>query len=186
MQLGNATSNLGSPDAGGAVYGSFTISNVSTTSCTVTGDGSIAPAAQGAADPSAIGVALHATGDAATGLADPSAYASALVLEPGSAYKVQFAWVPSSTCPTTGGNGGTGGGDPSPDPTPTENPTGETGGTSSEGTSGVSPQLTKEDGTADGSVVVSYTAEGGAPTASTTVPNACAGTVYRTGVLAGA
>ena len=44
----------------------------------------------------------------------------------------------------------------------------------------------KEDGVVDGSVVVSYASEGGAPTVSTTVSNACAGTVYRTGVLAGA
>ncbi|GAA3299812.1 hypothetical protein GCM10020295_38930 [Streptomyces cinereospinus] len=40
-----------------------------------------------------------------------------------------------------------------------------------------------EDGTQDGSVVVSYTAEAGAPTVSATVSDACAGTVYRTGVL---
>jgi hypothetical protein len=33
--------------------------------------------------------------------------------------------------------------------------------------------------------VVSHTAQAGSPTVSATVPNACAGTVYRTGVLAG-
>lgn len=41
-----------------------------------------------------------------------------------------------------------------------------------------------EDGTADGSVVVSYTAEPAAPTASATVSGACAGKVYWTGLLA--
>lgn len=182
LQLGSAVGSAGSPDANGAVYGSFRVTNVSAASCTVSGDGSVALAAQGAASQSAIGTALHATGDAAAGLPDQSRYAAALVLPPGSAYEVEFAWVPSSTCPTTGGS--TGGGEPSPDPTPTST-TGDSGGTTSEGTSGVSSQLMKEDGAADGSVLVSYSAEGGGPTVSATVSNACAGTVYRTGVLAG-
>lgn len=181
LQLGSASGSAGSPDANGAVYGTFRVTNVSAASCTVSGDGSVALAAQGAASSSAIGTALHATGDAAAGLPDQSTYAAALVLQPGSAYEVEFAWVPSSTCPTTGGSTG---GEPSPDPTPTST-TGDSGGTTSEGTSGVSSQLMKEDGAADGSVVVSYSAEGGGPTVSTTVSNACAGTVYRTGVLAG-
>ena len=56
-----------------------------------------------------------------------------------------------------------------------------TGGT----TSGTSTQLGTEEGTAQGSVVVTHTAQGGSPTASATVPQACAGTVYYTGVLAG-
>ncbi|MEV2197677.1 hypothetical protein AB0I02_42890 [Streptomyces phaeochromogenes] len=182
LQLGSASGSAGSPDANGAVYGTFRVTNVSAATCTVSGDGSVALAAQGAASPSAIGTALHATGDAAAGLPDQSTYAAALVLQPGSAYEVEFAWVPSSTCPTTGGS--TGGGEPTPDPTPTGS-TGDSGGTASEGTSGVGSQLMKEDGAADGSVVVSYSAEGGGPTVSTTVSNACAGTVYRTGVLAG-
>ncbi|TRO61654.1 MULTISPECIES: hypothetical protein [unclassified Streptomyces] len=182
LQLGSASGSAGSPDAGGAVYGSFRVTNVSGSSCTVSGDGSVALSAVGAASQSAIGTALHATGDAAAGLPDQSTYAAALVLQPGSAYEVAFAWVPSSTCPTTGGSTG---GEPSPDPTPTGSTGGDSGGTTSEGTSGVSSQLMKEDGTADGSVVVSYSAEGGGPTVSTTVSNACAGTVYRTGVLAG-
>ncbi|MEU9787281.1 hypothetical protein AB0H92_41095 [Streptomyces phaeochromogenes] len=181
LQLGSASGSAGSPDASGAVYGTFRVTNVSAASCTVSGDGSVALAAQGAASQSAIGTALHATGDAAAGLPDQSTYAAALVLPPGSAYQVEFAWVPSSTCPTTGDSGG---GEPSPDPTPTGS-TGDSGGTASEGTSGVSSQLMKEDGAADGSVVVSYSAEGGGPTVSTTVSNACSGTVYRTGVLAG-
>jgi hypothetical protein len=180
LQLGGASASVGSADAGGAVYGTFRVANVSAAGCTVSGSGSVALTGQGATSQSAIGTALHTTGDAAAGLADPSKYAAALVLEPGSAYEVAFAWVPSSTCPTTGGPGG---GEPSPDPTPTDT-SGDSGGTASEGTSGESTQLMKADGVVDGSVVVSYTAEGGAPTVSTTVPNACAGTVYRTGVLA--
>ncbi|PSM41687.1 hypothetical protein C6Y14_20160 [Streptomyces dioscori] len=180
-----AAAGGGAPDATGAVYGTFTVTNVSTASCTVVGDGSVAPTALGAADPSQLSTLLHTAGDPAGGLPDPSTYVSSLVLPPGGTYNVKFAWVPSSTCPTSGGNGGTGGGEPSPDPTPTEDPTGASGGTVSEGATGEEPQLMRADGTVDGSVSVSYTAAGGAPAAATTVSNACAGTVYRTGVLAG-
>ncbi|MER5489278.1 hypothetical protein ABT024_39680, partial [Streptomyces sp. NPDC002812] len=48
---------------------------------------------------------------------------------------------------------------------------------------GIAPQLTGRGGKAKGSVEVSHTPETGAPTVSATVPDACAGTVYRTGVL---
>ncbi|MGC5565095.1 hypothetical protein ACPYPG_19950 [Streptomyces sp. FR-108] len=177
-----AVAGGGAPDATGAVYGTFTVTNVSTASCSVVGDGSVAPTAIGAADQSQLMTAMHMAGDAAAGLPDPSTYASSLVLPPGGTYTVRFAWVPSSTCPTSGGNGG---GEPTPDPTPTAAPTGASGGTASEGTNGVDTQLMRADGTVDGSVSVSYTAEGGAPSTSLTVSNACAGTVYRTGVLAG-
>lgn len=176
-----AAGGAGAPDTAGAVYGTFTITNVSVASCTVVGGGSVSPTAFGAADQSRIGTLLHAAGDSAVGLPDPSVYASSLVLPPSGSYYVKFAWVPSETCPT---GGGTGGGEPSPDPSPTENPASESGGTSSEGTIGEEPQLTRVDGALDGSVSVSYTAEGGAPSTSATVSNACAGTVYRTGVLA--
>ncbi|MFJ2262558.1 hypothetical protein ACIOKD_30320 [Streptomyces sp. NPDC087844] len=176
-----AAAGGGTPDATGAVYGTFTVTNVSTASCTVVGDGSVSPTAVGAADQSQLMTVLHMAGDPAAGLPDPSAYAASLVLPPGGTYMVKFAWVPSATCPTSGGNGG---GEPSPDPTPTEDPTGAGGGTASEGTNGVDTQLMRADGTVDGSVSVSYTAEGGAPATATTVSNACAGTVYRTGVLA--
>ncbi|MGP4047080.1 hypothetical protein [Streptomyces sp. 2A115] len=191
-QLGSVSGSAGSPDAGGAVYGSFSVANVSTASCTVTGGGSVSVTAQGAADQAKLGTSLHAAGDAAASLPDPSTYASSLVLQPGAAYKVEFAWVPSETCPTSGGGGsadGGSGGEPSTDPTPSDDTGGDSGGTSSEGTKGTggeTTQLMKRDGVADGSVVVSYTAEGGAPTTSTTVSNACAGTVYMTGALAGA
>ncbi|TPQ21011.1 hypothetical protein FGD71_018625 [Streptomyces sporangiiformans] len=178
-QLSNAAT-VGSADAGGAVYGTFRISNVSGVSCTVTSAGSVTAAPQGAADASKIQVVQHTAGDAATGLPDPSTELASMILQPGTAYQVQFAWVPSETCPTTPD-------DPSsPQPTPTAPTTGgDSGGTSSEGTSGTAPQLATEGGVQDGSVVVSNTAEGGGPTASANVSNACAGTVYKTGVLAG-
>ncbi|MFS8199122.1 hypothetical protein ACLVWQ_10590 (plasmid) [Streptomyces sp. CWNU-52B] len=180
-QLAASSGGAGAPDATGAVYGTFTITNVSGASCTVVGGGSMSPAALGAADQSRLGTALHVAGDPAGGLPDPSTYAASLVLPPSGTYTVQFAWVPSETCPTAGGDNG--GGDPSPDPTPTDNPS---GGTSSDGTTGVGTQLMKADGTVDGSVSVTYVAEGGAPVTSATVANACAGTIYRTGILSGA
>jgi hypothetical protein len=180
-QLSGAAS-VGSPDSGGAVYGSFRVSNVSGSSCTVAGAGGVSVSPQGAADAARITVANHVSGDAATGLPDPSLSLSQVVLEPGAAYEVRFAWVPSEPCPTTSGgttDGGTGGTDPTPDPTPTA----EDPGATVDGGSSMSTQLVREDGVADGSVVISHTAEGGVGTYSTGVGNACAGTVYRTGLL---
>lgn len=172
-QLG-ATGSTNPADANGAVYGSFRVSNISDSSCTVEAAGAVAAVAQGAADPAKVGVVDHTAGDAAAGLPDPSLEASPLVLQPGAAYEVKFAWLPSDKCPTDTG-------EPTPNPTPSEGG----GGTPEGGTpEGMSPQLGRTDGgVADGSVVVSLTAEAGAPSAGTTITNACAGTVYRTGVL---
>lgn len=168
------------PDSAGTVYGTFRVQNTSTAACTVGGAVSVTIGVQGAADATKITVAEHASGDVAARLPDPSLYVSQLALAPGSAYEVKFAWVPSETCPTTGGgSGGDSGGSASPSPTSTDQSS-----TTGETTSGTAAQLFTEDGTADGSVSVSYTAEGGSPTSVATVPDACAGTIYRTGVLA--
>ncbi|MCX5559417.1 hypothetical protein [Streptomyces sp. NBC_00038] len=172
-QLGGATSALGDPDSTGTVYGSFAVSNVSTTVCAVTGAGTVSTVTQGAADATKVSVVNHVAGDAATGLPDPSTEVTSLVLQPGASYVVKFAWVPSETCPTTN--------EPSPDPTTTDDAT-VSGGTSDSG--GTSTQLVTEDGVAEGSITVSHTDQTGTATASTTVSNACAGTVYRTGMLA--
>ncbi|GGW62338.1 hypothetical protein GCM10010503_44510 [Streptomyces lucensis JCM 4490] len=188
-QLGSATATADAPDSAGIVYGTFRVTNISGAACTVGGAGSVSPTAQGAADQSKVGAARHAAGDAATSLPDPSQEVAALVLKPGAAYEERFAFVPSETCPTTGG-GSTGSdtGGPSPDPTPTGE-TGSAGGTTDTGStsSGPSAQLVAEDGgTADGSILITHTAQAGSPSASAVVPHACAGTVYYTGVLAGA
>ncbi|WP_189928888.1 hypothetical protein [Streptomyces sulfonofaciens] len=168
--LGNAQASVGPPDAEGKVYGSFRVSNVSGSDCTVDGAGTVATLAQGAADPARITVVDHTAGDPATGLPAPADQPAQLILAPGQSYQVEFAWVPSAACPS--------GGDASPDPTSSDTPTAAGGDT------GASPQLYREDGDpADGSVAVSHTAEPGAPTAGTTIPNACAGTLYRTGLL---
>ncbi|WP_254406267.1 hypothetical protein [Streptomyces sp. AC627_RSS907] len=187
-QLGPAVVSSAAPDSTGVVYGSFSVTNVSSDGCTVVGAGSVVATPQGAADPTKIGTARHAAGDAAAGLPDPSLEVTSLTLAPGSAYEVRFAWVPSETCPTTGGStGGTTGGDtggPSPDPSPTgETPA--TDGTTDSGDAGTTTQLVTEDAPADGSVSVTYTPEGGSGSATATVSDACAGTVYWTGVLAG-
>ncbi|MET9434024.1 hypothetical protein [Streptomyces sp. NPDC006551] len=179
-QLGVSSVRAGAPDAEGKVYGTFRIANVSGRECVVSGAGRVDFATKGAADPSKIMVVSHTPGDAASGLPDPSQESPTLLLAPDNAYEVRFAWVPKETCPTTG---------TSPDPTaPTDaggTSSGSTGSTDSGSASNdASTQLGAEDGTpAEGSVEVSHTAEPGAPAAAATIPHACAGTIYRTGVL---
>ncbi|MFG3247626.1 hypothetical protein [Streptomyces sp. NPDC048187] len=183
--LGPAVASSAAPDSTGVVYGSFRVTNVSPAGCTVTGPGNVVTASLGAADASRIGTARHAAGDAAAGLPDPSLEAPALTLAPGAAYEVQFAWVPSETCPTPGGTTGGGTGGPSPDPSPTEDTT-AAGGSSAGGggEAGPTAQLVTEDGPAEGSVSVTYSPEGGSGSATATVTDACVGTVYWTGLLA--
>ncbi|MGW0335888.1 hypothetical protein ACWD0J_29170 [Streptomyces sp. NPDC003011] len=185
-EIGSPTQTVDAPDSVGAVYGTFRFTNVSGVSCTVSGPGTVTPATAGAADATRISTVRHTAGDAAAALPDPSLEIASLLLKPGSSYEVKFAWVPSETCPTTGDNSsGDTGGNPTTGPTPTENPTTDSGTTTGGDTTGTSPQLLPEEGTADGSVTVTNTAEGGAPSISATVTNACVGTVYWTGVLAG-
>ncbi|MGV9283656.1 hypothetical protein [Streptomyces sp. NPDC003730] len=183
--LGPAVASSAAPDSTGVVYGSFRVTNVSPAGCTVTGPGSVVTAALGAADASRIGTARHAAGDAAAGLPDPSLEAAALTLAPGAAYEVQFAWVPSETCPTPGGTTGGGTGGPSPEPSPTGDTT-AAGGSSAGGggEAGPTAQLLTEEGPAEGSVSVTYSPEGGSGSATATVTDACVGTVYWTGLLA--
>ncbi|MET8603265.1 hypothetical protein ABZV92_06945 [Streptomyces rubiginosohelvolus] len=176
-QLGVASASTDAPGTDGTVYGSFRIANVSGTDCTVSSNGTVGFTALGAADSQKIVVVQHAAGDAAPGLPDPSQEPGTVLLKPAMAYEVRFAWVPAETCPTTG---------PSPTPTPSADGAGGPVGGGSENQSGVDPQSLYEDGgtTAEGSVAVTHTPESGAPTAQTEIPNACSGTIYRTGVLA--
>ncbi|WP_406059663.1 hypothetical protein OG462_20900 [Streptomyces sp. NBC_01077] len=205
-QLGVSSAGAGAPDGEGKVHGIFRIANVSDRACVVNGSGIVGFEAHGAADPARISVIRHTSGDAGSGLPDPSQEYSSLLLKPSDTYELKFVWVPSETCPTTTTS-------PTPtEPTPTEPPTtppptdtpteatgnpDPSGGTGSGGSgtepgtgaeagagSGVAPQLLHEDGgPADGSVLVSHVAEPGGPYASASIPNACAGTIYRTGVL---
>ncbi|MFJ6696420.1 hypothetical protein ACIQM4_10135 [Streptomyces sp. NPDC091272] len=196
-QLEVVRATTGAPDAKGRVYGTFRIANRSGAECAVPGGGSMNFQAMGAADRSRIKVVEHTSGDPAPGLPDPADEARSLVLPPEAAYEVRFAWVPQDTCPSTG---------VSPDPTPTggggEDPGQSDGGSATAGgesggkvpeagaddtdavDGGATTQLGTGDGEqADGKVAVTHTAEPGAPSAEATIPNACAGTIYRTGVL---
>ncbi|MFE7354646.1 hypothetical protein ACFU8Q_15910 [Streptomyces sp. NPDC057543] len=182
-QLSVASAETGAASADGTVYGTFRIANVSGTDCSVSSSGSVGFQAMGAADPAAITVVQHTAGDAASGLPDPSQEQGAVLLKPSMAYEVKFAWVPKDTCPTAGD---------SPSPTPTDGTDGP-GGTaagpstgSADGSADVNPQFGGQDGgrELDGSVAVTHTPEAGAPVAETKITNACAGTIYRTGVLA--
>ncbi|MFD9539664.1 hypothetical protein [Streptomyces sp. NPDC060022] len=173
-QLRVASAESGEADADGKVYGTFRIANASDKGCSVTSNGTVGFQVAGAADPQKIAVVQHAAGDPAAGLPDPSLEPGTVLLKPTMAYEVQFAWVPTENCPTTGG---------SPSPTPTEGDGG--GGAAGAGTTAdMAPQFgSADDGPADGSVAVTHTPEVGAPTAETTISHACAGTIYRTGVL---
>ncbi|MFH9723767.1 hypothetical protein ACH4M4_12495 [Streptomyces sp. NPDC017254] len=208
-QLGVSGADAGGPDGEGKVYGTFRIANISGQECVVDGSGVVSFEARGAADPARISVIRHTSGDGGGGLPDPSQESSSLVLGPSGSYEVKFVWVPSETCPTTGTSPTpttpppteppttppttpppTGGNTGNPEPT---EGTGSGGAGTDPGTgaeagseAGAAPQLLREDGgLADGSVLVSHVAEPGGPAASASVSNACAGTIYRTGILAG-
>ncbi|MEU0369700.1 hypothetical protein ABZ070_05445 [Streptomyces sp. NPDC006283] len=176
----SVSTELGAPDAEGKVYGTFRVTNISGTDCFAAGS-TIGFQTMGAADAARIGVARHAAGDAANGLPDPTAAETdATVAMAAKAYEMRFAWVPSDTCPTEG--------DSSPDPSPSVGDSSGGGGQGGTGTSegsAAEPQLVTEDGLKDGSVAVTYSALGGSVTGQTTVSNACAGTIYYTGVLPG-
>ncbi|MDX3228404.1 hypothetical protein [Streptomyces sp. ME19-01-6] len=181
-QLGSATGTAEAADAEGRIYGSFRVVNISDTSCTVVGGGVINPSAQDGADGSRIFVVDHTSGDEAAGLPDPSTAPGQLILKPGQAYEVKFAWIPQSGGGTSGcSNTST---------TPTPEPTPDSAGAADEG-----PSDTPGDGSGSGggdggdqpagSVLLSYTPEAGDPAAaSVTLSGACAGTIYRTGMLA--
>ena len=98
--LGQGTSQVGPPDAAGAVYGSFFLVNISGHSCTAAGAGTMAVSAATVGDPAHVRVADHLAGDAATALPEPAGIAAAgpPVLAPGEAYRVLFGWVPGAGC----------------------------------------------------------------------------------------
>ncbi|MEU3958693.1 hypothetical protein AB0F42_02455 [Streptomyces buecherae] len=188
-QLGDGGSSAGAADAEGQVYGSFRVVNTSGDPCTVEGSGVVGAMAQGAADPSSVQVVDHTVGDPATQLPPPSAATEELILQPGQAYEVRYAWIPAP------GGGASGCSDTStPSPTPT---TGEPQKTPAEGApASEAPGDTSGPGSGTGgggggeepatpsSVVISHTPDAGDPVvASATVPEACAGTVYHTGAL---
>lgn len=158
------------PQADGKIYGSFKVTNVSAQGCAVTGQDTVtAAAAAGTPTGPGSGVAVvgHTAGDPASGLLpDPSAEAPVLVLPPNSAYEVRFAWVPpEEPCPAASPDAGA------------KPPPGQ-----ATGTSGSEPETGTTPPAAPG-VAVSHTPPTGAPVTRTTIPEACGGTVYRTGAI---
>lgn len=176
--LGNAGGSAGTADSSGRITGSFKVANVSSSACTVIGQGTITATAQGSADSSRITVVDHTAGDG-TGLPDTAS--QTLVLKPGDAYQVEFVWVPAA-------GGDTSGCTATAQPSPSDSPTGSTGigGTtdgstsSSSGSGGSTAASTSSD---SASVLLTNTPAAGGPVYSTVLSGACAGTVYRTGLL---
>ncbi|MDG9702716.1 hypothetical protein [Streptomyces sp. DH37] len=129
-QLGDGGSTVSPADADGHVYGSFTVTNISDSSCRVQGPDTVTAAPAGSAEPTGFSVVDHTTGDRASRLPDPRLEPGSFVLEPGQSYAVRFAWVPREGGGTTGCAA-----TPGPSPTP-GNPTGGTntgGGTGGTG-----------------------------------------------------
>ncbi|MGY1437076.1 DUF4232 domain-containing protein [Streptomyces reniochalinae] len=189
-QLGRGSARSGAPDGAGTIYGSFRVSNVSSGACTVEGEGFVGASVQGGAR-GRVTVVDHTSGDAAPGLGDPAVARDEVVLQPGQAYVVKFAFVPGGGCgggtPTP--QGGRYEGDPSggPDASPGDGGQANGGGDGSGGGTGTPGEGDGGGGDPGGSgsdVVVSHTPEGGAPIANTRLADTCAGgTLYRTGVI---
>ncbi|MFJ3200091.1 hypothetical protein [Streptomyces sp. NPDC086989] len=171
------------PESDGKVYGSFKVTNVSGRGCTVVGPDTVTAASVSAASPGkAAGVTVvgHTAGDPAAGLPDPSAETPLLLLQPYTAYEVRFAWVPSAqSCPAA---------TPDPGPKPPVGGSPDTGQrTAGEATAAKGPEPDSGSKAPETpGVAVTHTpntALPGAPTTQTTIPSACGGTVYRTGVI---
>jgi hypothetical protein len=170
--LGDPVGFAGVPASDGTVYGWFKVSNTSSAACVITGVGSVTAVAQGSADPTRVPVVDHTAGDPATGLPDTSAMS--LLVQPGAAYEVRFAWIPAS-------GGGASGCQSTMTPPATATPT--DGATAGGSTDGNTSPTTKATATASPGITLTHTPEAGRPAASTTLADACAGTVYKTGIL---
>ncbi|MDT0308471.1 hypothetical protein RM780_16105 [Streptomyces sp. DSM 44917] len=208
-QLGQVRTELDPPDAQGRIYGLIRLANVSDETCRVDGTGELAalPAATGQEATSDVQIVDRTEGDRATGLPAPDEAVEELVLPPGGAYEVRFAWVPESSAAASGTCEAAPAG---PGPEPSETPPTETADPlAAEGAAPGEPGgdgTTSEDGggepsgggdptsggsggdgsetPADDAVVLRYTPEAGAPEAAEIrLEGTCTGTVYRTGVL---
>ncbi|MEU6895258.1 hypothetical protein ABZ934_26430 [Streptomyces sp. NPDC046557] len=166
------------PEADGTVYGSFKVTNVSDRGCLASGPDTVTAAPATTPRPPgrspAVAVVGHTAGDPASALLpDPSAESPVVVLQPNAAYEVRFAWVPSErSCPA-------GTADPSAKPSGND---GAAAGTAGAGAPASDPLGAGPDPAPTG-VEVSHTPAAGAPTTEATIPAACGGTVYRTGVI---
>ncbi|MFF4605782.1 hypothetical protein ACFY12_23960 [Streptomyces sp. NPDC001339] len=183
-QLGKGSSTVRPADSSGRVYGSFRVVNTSNAACSVEGGGAVGVVAQGTTHADRIHVVDHTSGDDATGLPDPAVAPDQLVLKPGEAYEVQFAWIPEAG----GGPTGCVAPKPSPTPQPTKSPdqTADSGAPPPDTSTGQAGGDTGSEtgGAASGGIVLSHTPEAGEPAAADAkIADACAGTVYRTKAL---
>ncbi|MBF6053748.1 hypothetical protein AF335_11445 [Streptomyces eurocidicus] len=177
-QLGQGAGTVGAADRDGRVYGAFRVVNVSRTVCTVAGPGTVAVSARGSAESSRVSVVDHTQGDAATGLPSPAGEPSEVILQPGQAYEVKFAWIPSPDGGTNSCGRNTGPATPAPS---------ASGAPSAGAPAAQTPGVTENTPPPKppASVVVSHTPDVGEPAiADAKIDDACAGTVYRTGPMA--
>ncbi|NJQ17868.1 hypothetical protein, partial [Streptomyces bohaiensis] len=129
-QLGDAVTALAEPDGDGVIYGSIRVSNVSAATCRIRGTDELTAttvrntAAAGVTSPQ---VVLRTSGDRAVQLPLPDRWVDELVLPPGDAYEIRFAWVPSRSAPDGGCSV------PEPEPLPADI---GSGGSSAGGASG--------------------------------------------------
>ncbi|WP_236573850.1 hypothetical protein [Streptomyces sp. GS7] len=185
-QLGRGTSTVGPADSAGRVYGAFRVVNTSGTACSVQGGGTVELTPQGSTKSDKVHLVDHTTGDDATGLPDPATTPDQLVLKPGQAYEVKFAWIPAAG----GGKTGCVTPRPSPTPDPSKGPAASPGAAAPapDGAGGGqvgSGESSGDKGPAAGGVLLSHTPESGEPVAADAkIADACAGTVYRTAPLA--
>lgn len=177
-QLGKGTSTVGAADKNGKIYGTFRVVNVSGTVCSVAGSGVVTAHAQGSADSTRVTVVDHTSGDAAPALPDPSVQPSQVILQPGQAYEIKFAWVPAA-------DGGPSGCARPTAPTATPQTTAATAAPSATKTEEKVQPQDPDQPKPPATVVLSHTPDVGEPKAAdATLPDACAGTIYRTGPLA--
>ncbi|MFJ8625921.1 hypothetical protein ACIRD3_24190 [Kitasatospora sp. NPDC093550] len=199
--LGGGIAQVGTADAAGRIYGSFTVYNVSGHSCRIGGPGAVAVTGVSGGDRNRVRTADHAPGDPAGGLTAMDAEPP--VLAPQSGYRVPFAWIPDQSCTDPGGatsaptgvnqvsltsqapvssgvpaSGATGA--PSANPRATSSPSaGPTSAPSPTATPTANPTTSAPTAT------IAHTPAPGSPTAATaTLPVACSGTLYRGGVQA--
>ncbi|WP_051892831.1 hypothetical protein [Streptomyces erythrochromogenes] len=165
------------PEGDGRVAGGFRVTNVSAQGCAVTGRDTVTAASAPVATlvpGSGVAVVGHTAGGPGSGLLpDPSAEASVVVLPPNKSYEVRFAWVPpGEPCAANGADGSV------------KPPQTGSAGTSGDPGSGAASEPQTGTPQAPSVVEVTHTPPtGGAPTTRTSIPDACGGTVYRTGAI---
>lgn len=180
-QLGNGSGTVGAADKAGRVYGAFRVVNVSRRSCAVGGPGMVAVHTEGGAAGPRVSVVDHTPGDPAPGLPDPDGEGGQVILQPGQAYEVKFAWVPVADGGPTGctrDRGATATPSPASSPVGVLPPLSPTPAAKPEA-SGTPGEVKPPPG-----LVLTHTPATGEPAVEAQIPDVCAGTVYRTGPLA--